>query len=170
MVGSMEEIVWDEANDVEYYRAVRGNEELELEPRHHMAKRISGNFLEFVQSLDRAINLFWDRPEAANADALSVLSVDIKLNLIRPLVFEASKRLRISDSRRYVARFEHNLNLYAEVTHSAQIVLQKFVKDPESVWLRELVDLDDWLMAAKFLLDESIKCEKVQASYSLRVG
>ena len=85
--------------------------------------------------------------------------VDGKIALLRKLILERSNELPIARRMDYLARFEDDLDRYAQVEQIRNKVIQRYLLEPSGTWLRELVDVDDWIVTAWFDLDESMSCE-----------
>jgi hypothetical protein len=61
--------------------------------------------------------------------------------------------------RPYLARFEEDLDRYAQAEQLRNKVLCRYLLDPRRAWLRELVDAADSMVGAWFGFDESMSCE-----------
>src|SRR6267378_1601380 len=75
------------------------------------------------------------------------------------LILERSNEIPISRRMDYLARFEDDLDRYAQVEQLRNKVVRRYLLEPSGTWLRELVDADDWIVTAWFDLDESMSCE-----------
>ena len=156
---TMGQVVWDEAQDLQYYTDIHGNAEGAQDRRQYMIAWIERNLQDSTETLDRAIQFLWKQPHDLNADVLSLLSVDGKIELLRELILERSNELPSSRRMDYLARFDDDLTRYAQVEQLRNKVLCRFLLEPNATWLRELVDADDWTATAGYDLDESMFCE-----------
>jgi hypothetical protein len=124
-----------------------------------MMERIQRDLGDYVETLDRAIRFLWDQAHELNEDVLALLSIDGKIALLRKLILKRSNQQPIADRTDYVARFEGNLERYAQVDEVRNKVIARYLLEPSGTWLRELVDTDDWIVTAWVDLDESMSCE-----------
>jgi hypothetical protein len=106
-----------------------------------------------------AIRFLWNKHHALDADALSLLSVPGKVELLRRLILERSNKIPISHRLDYLSRFDDDFETYAKVEKLRNKMLRRYLIDPSGTWLRELVDTDDWIVTAWFDLEESMMCE-----------
>lgn len=161
-VGTLEttgQIIWHEAEDLQYYTKIHGHGEGTQERRRYIMARIEGNLGDYVETLDHAIQFLWKRPHGLDAEVLSLLSVDGKIELLRKLILERSNEVPVSRRLDYLARFDEDLDSYAQVEQLRNKILHRYLLEPNGTWLRELVDADDWIVAASCRLDESMTCE-----------
>jgi hypothetical protein len=149
---------WDEAKDIQHYREIHGEREGETDRRDYMLQRIETNMEDSSELLNRAI-CFLLKNGAPDAGTLSLLPVATKVELLRSLISENSKRISPRQQSDYLARFNEDLDRYIEVANVRDKVLQKYLIDPTGTWLLELVSTDDWILTAQFYLDESMRCE-----------
>jgi hypothetical protein len=156
---TMGQVVWDEAEDLQYYMDIHGNEEGTQDRRQYMIEWIERNHQGSIETLDRAIRFLWKQTHDLNADVLSLLSLDGKIELLRKLILKQSNKLPRSRRMAYLARFDDDLTRYAQVEQLRNKVLCRFLLGPNATWLRELVDADDWTATAGYDLDESMYCE-----------
>ena len=156
---TMGQVVWDEVEDLQYFRAVHGNAEGAQDRRQYMIAWIERNLQDSTETLDHAIRFLWRKPHGLNADALSLLSVAGKIELLRKLILEQSNVMPGSHRTDYLARFDDDLTRYAEAEKLRNNVLRRYLLKPSGTWLRELVDTDDMIVTAWFDLDESMSCE-----------
>jgi hypothetical protein len=90
---TMGESVWDDAQDLEYYKEVHSRDEGMKDRRRYMLECIERNLDDYVETLNRAIQFLWKRPHDLDEDALSLLSVDGKIALLRKLMLERSNQI-----------------------------------------------------------------------------
>jgi hypothetical protein len=156
---TMDQMVWDETKDLQYYKEVHGDAEGTQGRREFMIGCIDRNLIDYIEVLDRAIRFLWKQPHNLDAEGLSLLSVDGKIELLRKLILVRSNEIPIARRLGYLGRFEDDLTRYAEVEKLRNKVLRRYLVEPSGTWLRELVDADDWIVTAWFDLDESMSCE-----------
>jgi len=156
---TMGERVWNEAEDLQYYKDIHGHDEGTKDRRRYMAECVERNLDDYAETLNRAIRFLWKRPHDLDGDGLSLLSVDGKIALLRKLILERSNQIPVSLRMDYLVRFEDDLDRCAQVELLRNKLLQRYLLEPTGTWLRELVDADDWVVTAWFNLDESMSCE-----------
>jgi hypothetical protein len=157
-IETMEQINWDEAQDLEYCGNL-ANEKGTKNGHDCMISRIELNCQVYIDVLDRAIQFLWKQPHELDANALAILSVDGKIELLRKLILARSNEIPLAARLEYLNRFDEDLTRYAEVEKLRDKVIRRYLIESSGTWLRELVDTDDWIVTAWADLDESMSCE-----------
>lgn len=156
--------LWNTEKDIEFYNDIHGGEE-EGEYRHRYmvgqldANNLDANNADFIQTLDRSIRFLYKRPAPLDEIALELLSVRGKLDFLWQLIMERSNEIPVETRMEYLARFQENMEKCAVAQTMRDKLLVRHLLDPSRVWLRELVDADDAIVAAWYELDESMFCE-----------
>lgn len=77
----------------------------------------------------------------------------LRVETLRGLFY---KRSREED---YLDRFDCDLRRFLDVEHHCLPIMQRHLTAPETVWLRELVDLSDRVAACVYDFSESLACD-----------
>ncbi len=106
---------------------------------------------ELHEVLDRAIRYFLKSP--TETGSWLGLSAVAKCKILFALIQTQKK------GTNYETRFVRNLDQIAHVDGLVQQLLPRWLLQPHKVWLREYIDLDDWIVTGWMNLDESMGCE-----------
>jgi hypothetical protein len=152
--------VWNESKDIQYYVDLHGNDEREQDRRQFLVGQIARNHDWLAEKLDWSIRFLWERPHALDAEVLSLLSVEGKVDLLQELLLERCDTMPLTHRLKYRRRFTGDLAECADAEIQRNEVLRKYLAEPGGIWLRELVDVGDSLLDALTNLNELMACEK----------
>jgi hypothetical protein len=159
ILDTMDEIHWSEEQDITYYTDIHGDDAGECDRRDYMVRCIECSLSKSVETLDHAIEFLWRQHQALNIDALSPLSIEGKIALLRYLILDRSNDIRVASRMQYITRFEKVFAQYKQAQQLRDKVLQRYLLEPSKTWLREYVDAYDATFGAWLLLDEAMSCE-----------
>ena len=104
----------------------------------------------FRVEIDHAIRFLLTHPQCRALEKLPALSVEARIELLRELL--RGRKLEPE----YQQRFEDDTASCLAVERLRGQILQRYLLHPESVWLYELVALDDWINHVWIELDNSM--------------
>jgi hypothetical protein len=139
---------WTEEQDHAYVSCVMG-----VETKDELINRICTGLADSEGILELGYHRLAYMLDEPRKELFERLPVTSKVALLKALIHERSQ------DRRLLERFDGDLRRYLDVEAICMPILQRYLLDPESVWLRELVDAHDAIVAtfANFL--ESLQCE-----------
>ena len=142
---------WDGIQALEYFHDTFGDD-LAPEDGYHtwMLEKLEVSYDDFLGTLDHAIRFLLTHPQGRALEKLPALSVEARIELLRELL--RGRKLEPE----YQQQFEDDTASCLAVERLRGQILQRYLLHPESVWLYELVALDDWINHVWIELDNSM--------------
>jgi len=133
---------WNVERDVVAFEYVHGpSSKLPegMSRRHFMGIRIRGAYRDVNEVLSRAVCAVYGWTDQVHKLAVRDLSFASRINLLR----EYASKCQDPEFR---PELEVDIERYEAAEQLRAGVMERFVRDPESVWLSDLVVLGDWLV------------------------
>ena len=139
---------WTEKQDRAYALEILG-----VESEDELVNRIRTWIDNFYGVLTFAFCFLTKTPYEPEESLFGRLPLTAKLAILKTLIHQRSQ-----DSGS-LERFDCDLRRFVDIETICMPVLERYLLDPESVWLRELVDVHDAIITALTGLSESLACE-----------
>jgi hypothetical protein len=146
---------WDEAKDCEYVRQIQPggiDTRTKKNCRTELIAYIYSNLEDFHGVLTFAFCFLTGQPYEPES-IFRQFPTKTKVEMVRKLIHQRSQNAD------YLKRFERDFKNLLDVETVSFAVLERYLVEPQNVWMRELVDVSDNIVSTIREFSESLECE-----------